>query len=380
MATLAAPATDANIEVRAGQTRLVPLDALRGLIIVVMALDHANYFVARRHPPSEFWNSPIPDYEDGLTFLTRYVTHLAAPGFFFLMGAGMALFAASRRNVGWTGGAIARHFLVRGAILIALQLLIENRAWPIGFPPDEGSIFILYFGVLYALGAAMILGTLLLRINWIVLILVSLALIGGTQFLLPNPPVAEVNPIVRLLVVPGITGDLLVLYPVIPWLGVLGVGMAFGRLLLRDRALAYREAFVIGSLLLFNFVLIRATNGGSPNPFGVPGWIAFLYVVKYPPSVAFLLVTLGTDLLLLSLFAVLARARTAFEHPANPLVVFGRTALFFYLALLFLYAFIGLLFAPQGTGIPAMYPSGWAGWRFSILCAGCMRGSSATSR
>lgn len=81
-------------------TRLPPLDALRGLLMAVMALDHANIFVARRHPPPEMWSGPFPRYDDALTFLTRFVTHLAAPGFFFLMGAGMFLFALARRRLG----------------------------------------------------------------------------------------------------------------------------------------------------------------------------------------------------------------------------------------------------------------------------------------
>src|SRR5436190_4841829 len=136
--------------------RLLPLDALRGLIMVLMSLDHANYFVAREHGRGEFWFLPLPTYSDALTFLTRFVTHFSAPGFFFLMGAGMSLFAASRRRLGWTEGAISRHLLVRGALLIVLQLAVENRAWPLGLPPGVPDIFSLYFGVLYGLGAAMI--------------------------------------------------------------------------------------------------------------------------------------------------------------------------------------------------------------------------------
>ncbi|MCK4901373.1 MAG: hypothetical protein KAS38_21500, partial [Anaerolineales bacterium] len=70
-------------------TRLFAVDALRGLIIIFMALDHANFFVAHKHSPGEYWGSGFPVYYDSLTFMTRFVTHLAAPGFFFLMGVGM---------------------------------------------------------------------------------------------------------------------------------------------------------------------------------------------------------------------------------------------------------------------------------------------------
>src|SRR5438067_9381300 len=119
---LSSPATGAETRAQ----RLLPLDGLRGLIIIVMALDHANLFIAHEHPPPEFWSGPPPSYTNALAFLTRFATHFAAPGFFFLIGAGMALFAASRRDLGWTEGAIRRHLIARGGLLIALQLLIEN--------------------------------------------------------------------------------------------------------------------------------------------------------------------------------------------------------------------------------------------------------------
>ena len=83
-------------------SRFLALDALRGLIVVLMALDHANYFVAQQHSSGEHWGGAFPAYSDSLTFLTRWVTHPVAPGFMFLMGAGMALFAHSRRKRGWS--------------------------------------------------------------------------------------------------------------------------------------------------------------------------------------------------------------------------------------------------------------------------------------
>src|ERR1051325_1284128 len=92
----AAPAAERSV-VR--PARLLALDGLRGLIMVAMALDHANFFVAREHPSPEFWNGSFPFYPNALAFLTRLVTHLAAPGFFFLMGAGMVLLAESRRGL-----------------------------------------------------------------------------------------------------------------------------------------------------------------------------------------------------------------------------------------------------------------------------------------
>ncbi|MEJ2555551.1 MAG: heparan-alpha-glucosaminide N-acetyltransferase domain-containing protein, partial [Anaerolineae bacterium] len=162
-------------------SRLVPPDALRGLIIILMALDHANYFVARQHSPGEYWGGSFPVYHDALAFATRLVTHLAAPGFFFLMGAGMVLFAQSRRQQGWGKWAIIRHFLIRGGVLIALQLLLVNRAWGL-YGVGWG-----YIGVLFALGGTMILGSILLWLKPRYLLAMTAALVLGTELLTPNP-------------------------------------------------------------------------------------------------------------------------------------------------------------------------------------------------
>src|SRR5512143_1856798 len=80
--------------------RLAGMDAHRGLIMIFMAIDHASYFIARVHS-AEFWGIALPVYPDALWFWTRWITHLCAPGFFFLMGIGMVLFADARRRAGW---------------------------------------------------------------------------------------------------------------------------------------------------------------------------------------------------------------------------------------------------------------------------------------
>ena len=137
--------------------RLLELDILRGFIIVVMALDHANHFIAKGKLSSELWTGQFPNYQgQALPFLTRAITHLPAPGFFFLMGIGMVLFAMSRQEKGWSKRQLIVHFAVRGLILMFIQFFLENPAWNIG--SGSSSAFTIYFGVLYALGGSMILG------------------------------------------------------------------------------------------------------------------------------------------------------------------------------------------------------------------------------
>lgn len=348
-------------------SRLFALDALRGLIIVFMALDHASLFIAHKHSSGEYWGGPFPDYTNPLTFITRLVTHLCAPGFFFLMGVGMLLFAVSRRKQGWSERAIVRHFWVRGAVLIALQFLIVNRAWELS--PGGWGISI-YVGVLFALGGAMILGSLFLRLRPAYLLGLTLVLFVGTELLVPNPnawgpfgianPLDALNPfLIRAGGVPTI--GLWSNYPVLPWLELVTFGMVFGHWLTNDPRKAFKRALQLGGVFLVAFVVIRYLDGfGNIRPRLGDDWIDFLNVVKYPPSMTFTLLTMGVNLIVLWLFA---RARDLGRKFLQPLAVFGRVPLFFYVLHLFLYAGLGYLLTPNGTSIPAMYPC----WLLGLL-------------
>jgi hypothetical protein len=144
---------------------------MRGLIMVLMAFDHASYFIAKTHS-LEFWGTGMPRYDSTLPFFMRAVTHLCAPGFFLLMGVGMALFISARIGEGWNGSRVARFFLIRGFLLIALQLFLENPAWSLGSLgtaqgaftfrggpiPGGGNPSRFYLGVLYGWGAPWLFG------------------------------------------------------------------------------------------------------------------------------------------------------------------------------------------------------------------------------
>ncbi|MBN2297447.1 MAG: hypothetical protein JXM72_02575 [Deltaproteobacteria bacterium] len=138
--------------------------------MVLMALDHANYFIRKMHLV-EFWSLSLPQYHSLLPFLTRFVTHLCAPGFFFIRGISIVMFADSRYRIGWSRIQVFRHYAIRGVILIILQLFIEDPAWLIGnsgnvvqtnLSPGGGDVWF-HFGVLSALGGAMIACSLLLH-------------------------------------------------------------------------------------------------------------------------------------------------------------------------------------------------------------------------
>jgi len=334
--------------------RLAAVDALRGLLMVLMALDHANHFVAQKHSASEIWDGVFPVYHSALAFLTRFVTHFAAPGFFLLMGVGMVLFARSRREKGWSRWAVSRHLLLRGAILMALQLLVVNRAWELS---PQGWGLTIYIGVLFALGGTMILGSGLVWLKPIYVGLLSVALFVGVEFL--HPGLGQWNaithdPVNVILIRPGGTPQLWSYYPILPWLELVLFGMVLGSWLKRDDRVATSRSWKLGLLFLVGFVVVRYLDGfGNIRPRMSNSWIDWLNPVKYPPSMTFTLMTTGVNLILLWLFS---KARAVGRRLLQPLVIFGRTPLLFYVLHLFFYAGIGYLFAPQGTSIPMMYP------------------------
>jgi uncharacterized membrane protein len=343
-----------EVNVRSKSNRLLAVDALRGLIIVVMALDHANHFVAQKHPTGEQWGGPFPIYRDSFSFLTRFITHLAAPGFFFLMGVGMLLFAKSRRRQGWSRWAVIRHFVLRGLLLILLQFILVNRAWELS---PGGWILGNYVGVLFALGGTMILASFLLWLQPRYLLTITVVLFLGTELMHPAPGIwSSVNPSLIDLLFIFSGGDLSLWsnYPILPWLELVTFGLVFGYWLDEDSKQAFNRGLWLGIVFLFAFALLRLLDSfGNIRPRAGDSWIDFLNVVKYPPSMVFTLLMTGMNLIILWLFSKLAKARSII---LEPLAVFGRAPLFFYVLHLFLYAALGYLFAPRGTSIIAMYP------------------------
>lgn len=346
-----------------GHARLSRLDLLRGFVMIVMAIDHVAFFVAKRHP-GEFWGIPLPQYPSVIAFVTRAVTHLSAPGFFLLMGAGMALFRESRLGMGWTQGRVARYLVTRGLLLVLINQILENPAWITGFLVADPAAFWpgaaapggtfsggILFGVLTALGLSMVIAGLLSALPAVVLLVAGIAAALLSQLLTPGASqvMVQINPLIRFISAPGITGFVFVLYAVLPWLGVTLCGMSLGRLARQRPDIMGRTGLALGVVLLTLFVAMRA-GGGFGNHHAVPGstFIDFLNVTKYPPSLTFLTVTLGINFLLLAFLSHLpGRVRQVLD-------VYGRSPMFFYLVHLWLFMLIGLPFR-QGTGYGMLY-------------------------
>ena len=342
--------------------RIAALDASKGLIMVLMALDHVSFFIAKRHY-YEFWGTPLPDYDSSIIlFLIRYITHLCAPGFFLFMGFGIVLFAHRRLADGWKKTAIAKQLILRGALLILIQQLIENPAWLLGALsigpdvhvtqqtiPGGGSTAYLFLGVLFALGASMILAACLVWLPAVVWLFTGVSLVLLTNLIVPEASRAtELSPIwLRLLTLPGHTNSLNILYPVLPWFAVTCFGLLFGQFWLRREQYLPSLTFITGIALLGIFVWLRINGGfGNLHPAEATGVISFLAVTKYPPSIAYLALTIGINL---CLFAAFSSQHPLLHRGIQVLSIFGSAALFFYLAHLYLYAITGWLFRDGST-------------------------------
>ncbi|MBI3679937.1 MAG: DUF1624 domain-containing protein [Acidobacteria bacterium] len=346
--------------------RYLSVDALRGLIMMIMAIDHASAFIARQHA-SEFWAGAMSAYTSAFPFLTRWITHLCAPGFFFLMGAGIYWFAAVRREAGGSEAAAIRRTVGRGfAILVTGQLLespvmfLQTLLKParvslnqISAPlPNDGSA--LYWGLitLSGLGLAMIVCGLLLRLRPWAWLLVSALCVLATNSLLPAS--GKPGPWwAAVLLTPGLSQHLLVIYPVIPWLAGAAAGLYFGYWWRGNPVQASRRVWIVGAILLLTGLALRAAGGwGNIRQPRDAGWIEFLNNVKYPPSLVFWTTSLGIALLLL---ALLIRLPEKVKSEQSPLIVFGQTPLFFYLTHFYLLTICSFVFFREAASLEGAY-------------------------
>jgi uncharacterized membrane protein len=318
--------------------RLVSVDVLRGLVMVIMALDHTRDFMSYlRFAPEDMAHTYVA------LFFTRFITHFCAPVFAFLAGAG-AFLSTSR---GKTIQEVSWFFWSRGLWLVILELTVIDYAW--GFVPWAQA------GVIWILGWSMVAMALIVRlpVRWI-------AVLGLTMIATHNL-LDHVNPTLFghfywawiFLHSPGripLTANFAfsTRYVLIPWVGVMALGFAFGSLLLRpDRR---QWTLSIGICATTLFFVIRGLNvygnGIAGLPFGYPRsagpWsvqptfsltlISFFNVLKYPPSLDYLLVTLGPALILLGLLD----GAKAVRGVSRILLVYGRVPLFYYVLHIYL--------------------------------------------
>jgi uncharacterized membrane protein len=312
--------------------RLDAIDLLRGVVIVLMALDHVKGNIARLPFEPLDLTQTAPAY-----FLTRWVTHFCAPVFVFLAGTGAFLYGArgrSKRELAW-------FLLSRGVWLIVLELTVIRFSWFLNVN------YLFSFGqVIWAIGWAMIMlaGLVFLPISAVTVF--GLALIAFHN-LFDGVHAADWGKYRWLwcilhtgeMLEPFPNRNFLPFYPLIPWVGVLAAGYGLGPLMLLDPKRRRRELLGLGLALILLFVALRYSNfygdkvthrPGQPGPWSMQkDWLftafSFVNCQKYPPSLVFLLMTLGPALVFLGL------AEGEPGRLGRFFIVFGRVPLFFYL-------------------------------------------------
>lgn len=309
-------------------SRTQALDWLRGLVMILMTFDHASeVFNAGRLLTDSMMlyrpGTPLPTAQ----FLARWITHLCAPAFVFLAGAGLALSIARRQAAGEPPATTDRFILTRGLLIAALDPLWMSWALTPGY---------VVFQVLYAIGAGLACMVALRRLPARWLLGLALGLVLGGEALTGIALAAtggELTLPVALLLTGGQFPSLIVAYPLLPWLAIMLFGWCFGLSLHAGAPRAARLLTGAGLAALLLFAVVRGLNGyGNMLLLRDDGsLVQWLHVSKYPPSLSFAALELG--LVALCLGALLHIGRRAGEGPAwlRPLLVLGQTALFFYL-------------------------------------------------
>lgn len=341
--------------------RIASIDALRGIVIILMALDHVrDYFHASAIDPTDLAET-TPEL-----FMTRWVTHFCAP--IFVLLAGMS--AGFMRNSGKTKLAIAQYLVKRGLFLVALEFTIVAIGWQFKLTWWEP---ILLMQVIWVLGASMILLAGALFMPRIVqAIFVGVVLLGHNLLPWLAPDLGStVGPIWTIFYGPGMVEiggqKFFALYSLLPWFGVMLFGYLLSGLYQLTPAKRRRVLLISGFLGVVSFILIRALNVyGDPGVWAMqPTFemtvLSFINTAKYPPSLLFLLMTLSPA------FLFLAFADQMTGPIIQRFVALGQASLFFYLIHIFyIHGGAILIGAVTGFDVSQQFKAFYAGYPASF--------------
>ncbi len=337
------------------QNRIVSVDIMRGIIMLLMVIDH----VRGTFTEVGLWlfgnvsllvgevTSPIAT--PPFLFMLRWITHLCAPSFVFLAGVSIYFW----HNKYGKNKSVFQHFILRGLLLIFIDLCINGREL-------IGQSGFVYMGVMYAIGMSMIIFPFLINFSQKFLLILAIAIT-----LLCNIPnlidMLSSNDILNAFIFKGqidlfSTQDLTIFigYPVLPWFAVMLFGFSFAHIFtLKSSPLRLKILFLTSISFLIAFVLLR-TSGifgdslhFSSNATLWQSFASFINITKYPPSLQYLLFTLGIMFLLLALIE-------NFEINSKFLLVFGTTPLFFYCLHLFYIKATAVILKKISPALPAL--------------------------
>src|SRR5271169_397072 len=311
-------------------SRIASIDLIRGAVMILMAIDHVRVYSGL---PA---GGPTPGI-----FFTRWVTHFCAPAFIFL--AGTSAFFYGRKHVD-----LSRHLLIRGVWLIFLELTFLRVSWTFNFDFRHYEMA----GVIWVIGWCMILMAGLVKLPLSLVGTIGVVIIAAHNLmdshmgkLLEGLDQNRFSGLWKIFYVGFFAGpirfgpngpNLIVLYSIVPWIGVMAAGYAFGKILTLEPAQRNRLCLAIGLSAVGLFLMLRGFNlYGDPRPWHasaqghnggppMPAWLSFLNTTKYPASLCFLLMTLGP---IIAMIPLLEGARGAV---ASQIAIFGRVPFFFY--------------------------------------------------
>lgn len=340
--------------------RVRSIDLLRGMVMVLMALDHVrDYFSAFRYDPTDL------EHTSPAMFFTRWITHFCAPVFILLSGCSAFL----SLQKGKSKGEAARFLFIRGLWLILLELTLVRLGWQFNLNYQFSVL-----QVIWVIGLSMVLLSLLTYLPRAVILGLSLLMIFGHNLL----DGLQTGPIwLTLLHAPGTLpspegSTILLMYPLIPWAGVMAAGYCMGSLFTEPQPQRDRKLYLIGGGAILLFLVLRFINiYGDPQPWQIQRnalftGLSFLNVAKYPPSLLYLLMTLGPAICLMPLLE-----KWTGRLP-EIITVYGRVPMFYYLLHLFLIHGMAMI-----TGLAMGYPAALftdmsrifndqSGWGFSL--------------
>jgi len=316
--------------------RLGFIDLTRGFVMILMAWDHVSGFWNQIHGGIEGIMPMRMPSLDTVSFLSRFITHWCAPTFVFLAGTSLALSTIKRLKRGESQRDVTIHILTRGLVLIALEWLIVSPAFEL--PPFN-------IQVIGCIGLCFVVFSMLRRLPTPAILGASLIILLNRQWLdlswIPSTPIGVY--LRALINEPLITGDpSTVIYPVLPWLGIMGLGWVFGVYLtgLEPDKVTWlkRPLTVVGIASIVLFVVVRYFNGyGNLVSRWSDSLLDWLYISKYPPDIAFILWTLGGMCIFLAVSIVFIEHGWQRNRLIAALVTLGSVPLFFYVAHLWLY-------------------------------------------
>lgn len=339
---------------------IASVDLMRGLVIVLMALDHVRGFFTE----ADFSATDL-SRTDWALFLTRWITHLCAPTFVFLAGTSAFLSAAR----GMDRRQLAGRLFTRGLWLVILEVTVVRFSWYFNLDYSQMSL-----QVIWALGWSMVVLSALSYLPLWAIASIGAVMIFGHNLLdgLDDIWLEEFQTAEDRLEWQGWLLSVLhiqrypVIYPLIPWIGVMATGYAFGPVMQWPLTVRRKAALGWGILLIAAFVILRTYNSyGDPAPWSPQETtlftlLSFVNTTKYPPSLLYLLMTLGLMFILLSAFE---QAHGAQRAIGRFFITFGRVPLFFYLLHLYVIHVLALIVAYGMSGnlysSSSQFPSWW---------------------